>query len=132
MKDLLEKFNACQEARNWVGDKTLEEAWSTCHRGDWMFWLYRRMYPDNLREYTLAYGHHLNIIRHLMKNKRSLDAIDATITFTEFNETSLLDALEDAYDTAYVNSVDYKDYKVFKEEHTKATADICRQYLKIV
>ena len=37
--DKLIELNACEEAIQWVGDKTLERAWKECHRGDWMLWL---------------------------------------------------------------------------------------------
>lgn len=39
LQEWLCKFGACGSARRWVGDKTLQEAWATCHRGDWMRWL---------------------------------------------------------------------------------------------
>ena len=74
MKTLLKNLNACQEAIDWVGDKSLQEAWNTCPRGDWMLWLYKRLYPDNLRELTLAKAHCANTVRHLMKDERSLKA----------------------------------------------------------
>lgn len=36
----LEKIRACQEAIDWAkGYPSLEEAWMTCERGDWMLWL---------------------------------------------------------------------------------------------
>jgi len=35
----LRKLHACEEACEWVGGKSLEEAWETCERGDWMLWL---------------------------------------------------------------------------------------------
>jgi hypothetical protein len=38
-QDQLKKLDACGAAREWVGDKTLEEAWSTCTEHEWMFWL---------------------------------------------------------------------------------------------
>ena len=34
MKELLKKLNACQPAREWADDKTIEEIWATCHRGE--------------------------------------------------------------------------------------------------
>jgi len=35
----LKTLNACDPALEWVGDKSLHEAWNTCERGDWMLWL---------------------------------------------------------------------------------------------
>ena len=37
-RDLLHKLDACPQGIEWVGDKTMREAWSTCRRGDWMRW----------------------------------------------------------------------------------------------
>jgi hypothetical protein len=37
-KWLIEK-NACQEAIEWIGDKTLQEAWLECQCSNWMIWL---------------------------------------------------------------------------------------------
>lgn len=39
---LLEKKDACREAREWAEGKSLLEAWKRCDRSDWMFWLARR------------------------------------------------------------------------------------------
>lgn len=38
-KDELEKLGACREAIEWVDERTLDEAWAVCERGDWMLWL---------------------------------------------------------------------------------------------
>ena len=153
MKELLEKFNACKEARDWVGDKTLEEAWNTCHRGDWMLWLYQRMYPNNLRELTFAKGHCANTVRHLMKDDRSLKAIDTAITFgegridrDELDAVAVAAAAAAAYAAAYADAAAvaaaayaaaaYTAYTAYtaaaKKQNQQLTADICRQYLKIV
>lgn len=39
LKQQLITMSACNEAVEWVGDRTLKEAWSECERGDWMIWL---------------------------------------------------------------------------------------------
>ena len=36
----LVKKDACREAVTWAKDKSLEEAWEQCERGDWLLWLY--------------------------------------------------------------------------------------------
>lgn len=152
MKELLKKFNACQEAVDWVGDKTLEEAWNTCHRGDWMLWLYKKMYPENIRELTLAKGHCANTVRHLMKDEQSVKAVDAAIAFGEGRiSREELDAAADAAYDAPPTYVAYTAYAAVadacaadaasaaadaasaaKTENQLETANICRQYLKIV
>ncbi len=37
-KNQLKKLKACQEALEWVGNKTIEEAWETCENQHWMLW----------------------------------------------------------------------------------------------
>ena len=39
LRKKLAELDACSPARDWVGDKTLAEAWQTCQRGDWLLWL---------------------------------------------------------------------------------------------
>lgn len=38
-QEYLEKLGACQEARDWVGNRTLQRAWEECDRLDWLHWL---------------------------------------------------------------------------------------------
>jgi hypothetical protein len=40
--DRLKKMNACTEAVEWVGDRSLARAWAECERADWMVWLAAR------------------------------------------------------------------------------------------
>jgi len=35
----LTRLDACEEAKEWAKGKSLNRAWSTCKRGDWMIWL---------------------------------------------------------------------------------------------
>jgi hypothetical protein len=109
MKELLKELNACREAVEWAGDKTWEEIYNTCHRGDWLLWLLKRTMEDNevnLRLLTLVKGHCANTVRHLMNDERSVKAVDTAIRFGEGKATrEELDAVYydayDAYDAAY-------------------------------
>ena len=83
MKELLIKLYACQEARIWAGEKSWKEIYDTCHRGDWLLWLFRRTNPKDLQLLTLAKGHCANTVRHLMKDERSIKAVDTAILFGE-------------------------------------------------
>ena len=40
--ELLNKLNACQDAKLWAEGKTLSQAWQECQRADWMLWLLGR------------------------------------------------------------------------------------------
>jgi hypothetical protein len=44
-KEILVTIDACDDARDWVGDRTAEQAWAECPRGDWMLWLLSRLKP---------------------------------------------------------------------------------------
>ena len=83
MKELLIKLNACEEAVHWAGDKTWEEIYKTCHRGDWLLWLHNHTNKEDVKIRTLAKGHCTNTVRRLMKDERSLNAVDTAIAFGE-------------------------------------------------
>jgi hypothetical protein len=85
-KKLLIKLDACEEAREWARDMPIEEIVSTCHRGDWLLWLAKKVDVD-LRLRTLAKGHCANTVRHLMKDERSIKAVDVAIAFGEGKAT---------------------------------------------
>ena len=87
MKNLLIKLNACEQAKEWVSSKTWIEAYNTCPRGDWMLWLFAKTNPDDLQRITLAKGHCANTVRHLMKDDRSINAVDISIAFGEGKAT---------------------------------------------
>ena len=94
MKNKLIELRACADSIEWVGDKTWEQAYNDCERGDWLLWLFKKTNPDNLKELTLAKGHCANTVRHLMKDNRSILAVDAAIAFGngEILEINLLAA----------------------------------------
>ena len=85
-KELLIKLDACESAKEWARDMPIEEIVSTCHRGDWLLWLAKKVDVD-LRLRTLAKGHCANTVRHLMTDERSLNAVDVAIAFGEGKAT---------------------------------------------
>jgi hypothetical protein len=142
MKELLKELNACREAVEWAGDKTWEEIYNTCHRGDWLLWLLKRTMEDNevnLRLLTLVKGHCANTVRHLMNDERSVKAVDTAIRFGEGKATrEELDAVYydayDAYDAAYTAvaaayTAVAADAADARTKNQMETADICRKYL---
>jgi hypothetical protein len=92
----LEKMEACSEAIEWVKtQKNKTKAWQNCKRGDWMLWLAERLNVDD-RKLTLAMFKCANQVRHLMEDKRSIDALDAAekygngkISREELNEAAV-------------------------------------------
>ena len=81
IKQKLIELNACSDAKEWAEGKDLQNIWETCHRGDWMLWLFKRANNYTLKEITLAKGHCANTVRYLMKDERSINAVDAAIKF---------------------------------------------------
>src|SRR5574343_190273 len=115
-KQLLIELNACKDAREWAGDKTIDQVVAECHRGDWLLLLAYKVKIDH-RLLTLAKGHCANTVRHLMKDERSIRAVDTAIAFGEGRATP--DELKAAADAAERN------------KNQQLTADICRKYLPI-
>ena len=90
---------ACSDAVELAKDKSWEEIYQ-CHRGDWLCWLFKRTNPNDLQLLTLVKGHQANTVRHLMKDKRSIKAVDAAIAFGEGRIT------KEELDAAVVDAVD--------------------------
>jgi hypothetical protein len=153
MKDLLLKLKACLQAVEWAGDKTPEEVINTCHRGDWLLWLAHKLKVDDI-PLTLARGHCANTVRHLMKDKRSIKAVDCAIAYGngEISKEELKAAVAAAgyaaasgYAAAYsaaaaasaahsagsaAGSAVYAATAAdAKKSNQLETADICRKYL---
>jgi len=159
MKKLLEDLNACNEAKDWIENKSIDEAVASCHRGDWLLWLADKINIDK-RKLTLAKGYCANTVRHLMNDDRSIAAVDAAIKYGngEISEDELNFAAAStaaAYfadaasaSAAYAAGADAgaagaayaagaaaaasaaaAAYFGAKIKNQKITADICRQYI---
>ena len=105
---MLRKMRACDEAMYWQTGKSLEEIWNTCERGDWMLWLFSRVYKgDDTLLYLIA-GHCANTVRHLMKDERSSAAVDAAIAYGEcrIEKDELRKAAAAAAAAAYADAAD--------------------------
>lgn len=83
---LLEELNACPSSRKWAGQKTIEEVVAECHRGDWLLWLASAIEIDRC-QLVLPKAHCANTVRHLMKDQRSLNAVDIAIAYGEGRAT---------------------------------------------
>ena len=102
LKNFLKKHDACEDGYIFAKDLTLEQFLDTCPRGDWILWLFAKINPESLKELSLAKGHCANTVRHLMKDDRSVEAVDAAIKFGEgkISKKELDNAHDDAYDAA--------------------------------
>jgi hypothetical protein len=118
MKDLFIKLGACKEFQVWASDKTWLEVYNTCERGDWLLWLFVTTNPDDLQLLILAKGHMANTVRHLMKDARSIKAVDVVIAFGEGRATrdeldAAADDADDAYTAAYTAAYDADAYDAY-------------------
>ncbi len=103
----LQFVNACKPTVEWAGNKTIEEVVATCHRGDWLLWLAQKC-DIGLQPLTLVKGHCANTVRHLMKDERSIRAVDIAIAFGEGKATR--EELAAAADAAYYADADGASY----------------------
>jgi len=150
MKALLIKLNACEDARIWAGEKSWPEIFTTCHRGDWLLWLFKKTAidnEDNLKLITRAKAHCALTVRHLMKDQRSINACEVALKFADglatLNElnaaayaaaaAAYAAAAADAaaYAAAYAAAAADANRQAAREANQKATANICRKYLPL-
>jgi hypothetical protein len=103
LEKFLKKHDACEDGYEFAKDLTLEQFLDTCNRGDWILWLFERTNPLDERLMTLAAGHCANSVRHLMRDERSLRAVDMAIAYGEgrATEEELEAAAEAAAAAAY-------------------------------
>ena len=81
-KEEFKKLNACDEAIEWIGNRTHQEAWQECERGDWMLWYYFK--KKGFDKYLCkAKADCASLVKHLMKDQRSLDALKACYDYYE-------------------------------------------------
>jgi hypothetical protein len=74
-------FKPCRGGLNYYSGKaSFEEAWRNCERGDWMLWIAAKLNIDS-RLLTKATAMCANTVRHLMKDSRSADAVDAALRY---------------------------------------------------
>ena len=128
MKTLTEKLrelNACSEARIFSRGKSLKEAWKICNRGDWMLWLAFKMMDkpgwNNLQQITLAKVRCASLVKHLMKDERSLNALTVAEKF------AMGEATRGELNAAYAAAA----YATPREKILIQCADICRETLTV-
>ena len=140
MKTEIEKYSPCQEALEFRQHfDSFEKAWEACPRGDWMLWIAKKV-SVNKRELTLAKGYCAKTVIHLMKDKRSRDAVKAAIKYGKglSEDVELADAADAA--AAYAAAYAAAAYAAAADAAAAAAADarkqnqlktakICRKYL---
>jgi len=92
-------FEPCAEALEFRKKySSFEEAWENCSRGDWMLWIASKL-KINHRTLTLAKSRCARTVIHLMKDKRSIYAVNVAERYGTGNASD--DELKNAYDAAY-------------------------------
>ena len=148
----MEAVKYVQSCRNY------RQAWNKCERGDWMLWIAKKIGIDDK---ILTHAKYLcaNQVRHLMKDKRSIAALNACKDYVEGkitreqldDATAAADAAADAYaaaadaddayaayaaaaaadddDDAYAAYAASAADAAIRKESLKKSADICREIL---
>lgn len=100
----MRRVSACSEATAWVGDRTPQQAWKECTRGDWMLWALARTSVDRREVVRLCCDVALSVLP-LTEDPRVTAAIDAaegwcagTVTLKDL--CSAADAADAAADAA--------------------------------
>ena len=105
----IKKLGACGEAlKDALNYGTSQQLWDKCQRGDWMLWLVKRSIPDteeSLRKLTGTKVKCARLVQHLMKDERSIDALDVGERFANGTATrEELNAAAAAADAAYADA----------------------------
>ena len=98
--EYLKSINACDPACKWQEGKDLETVWNTCERGDWMIWLLVNSENEVTdRELRLIAVKCARQVQHLMKDERSINALDVAERFANGEATQ--EELNAAWDAAW-------------------------------
>ena len=127
-KDLLIELNACGPAIVWAEDKNIEEVLRDSYRGDWLLWLAKKL-DLPLNKLTLAKARCAKTVIHLMKDKRSVDAVNVAEKFglDECTLEELNNAYDDAADAAADAAAAAAVYA--RKNNQQHTSDICVEIL---
>ena len=105
MKFDITQFKPCDKGLEYYeGKSSFEKAWNDCPRGDWMLWIAAMLRIDE-RTLTRAKALCANTVRHLMKDERSTDAIDAALRYSNYEiDREELNKYADAADDAIADA----------------------------
>jgi hypothetical protein len=102
MKFDLTQFDICKPPLDFYDNyDSFEDAWNACPRGDWMLWIAARLEID-FRTLTLAKSRCARTVIHLMKDIRSINAVEVSEQYGlgKATEEELHKAYQEAYDAA--------------------------------
>lgn len=154
--ELMHNYGACYEAQRWGFDRTVQEAWEACDRGDWMLWMYGRLNNASTKEVYLVKGLMADIVSDTLNTESQKDVIRSAIAYgrgdmtrEEFdaytryirydisigNGVSLVSCVLRPYRPEHVPIIASKMYgnesKAKERKYLKISANICRDHLSI-
>lgn len=102
--ELLIDLHACEEAKAWAQGMTIEQVVASVERGDWLLWLAKKIDIPK-RPLTLAKARCAKTVIHLMKDERSINAVNLAEEYGLSDEVS-----EDDLRKAAAYAVTYAPY----------------------
>ena len=98
--DQIAHLSPCPEAVEWLGDRTLAQAWRTCPRGDWMLWLAGRLNIERKVLVRAAVECARPALKYVPKGeKRPAKALSVALAWTRGRAT--IEHVRTAADAAY-------------------------------
>jgi hypothetical protein len=88
IENYLEKHNACSESAVYaLTQNSMKEVWDNCPKLKWLLWMVQREDKNPEKELRLFAVWCARQVQHLMKDKRSLDALDVAERYAYGNAT---------------------------------------------
>lgn len=127
---LLNELNACKEAKEWCKGKSLQQAWNESRRSDWMLWLVNNTKTDATdKELRLIAVKCARQVQHLMKDQRSINALDVAEKFATGEATQDELGAASAAASAAANAAAWDDASAAAWD---AQSDIIREFLPMI
>ena len=83
----LNSKKACENAIEWTGKRLPKQVWNECERGDWMLWLISKSENYSIQQITAIKVECAELVKHLMKDERSLKALEVAKKFSKGKAT---------------------------------------------
>jgi len=98
-------FDICEEVKKWIEEhpnKSLQELWDICERGDWMLFLLRKKYSVPTSIYReMAWEFAAGVILYVGRNKDvCIETLDVVSQFLD-GKCPQEDLMKAAYDAAF-------------------------------
>jgi len=114
---------ACREAIEWVGDRSLERAWTECERADWMLWAAIKVGIDRKVLVLAACDCAETALKHVPKGEDRPERAIATARAWARGKASMGDVCAAADDAAYAYAYASAAYAASAAAAADAAAD---------